>query len=250
MKGLFFLCALLCGAQTSSETATTYDYAVNTFELSISSAFSATLSTDETTNVASTTPDATTPSPESKSQSTSRSPDTESPTIPIFNFSKKCIPELMVSGGLIIACAILLVCIVALTWKVCQLSRHVKMLSSNADLISTNDYWMGTAKKNKETEAEETTVLMSDINPTMEEMGNGTTKEEGGKAKEDGQTEQEDKKEVGDTSAKSEDASATPVTVDEKAASSKPQEEPIDAQSTNAVAASSSEGTEEPKDGV
>lgn len=124
------------------------------------------------------------------------------------------------------------------------------MLSSNADLISTNDYWMGTAKKNKETEAKETTVLMSDISQTQEEMGNGTTKEEGGKVKEDGQTGEEDKKEVGDTSAKSEGASATPVTVDENAASSKPQEEAIDAQSTNAVAASSSETTEEPKDGV
>ncbi|XP_034745573.1 uncharacterized protein LOC117955281 [Etheostoma cragini] len=249
MKRLFILCALLCGTQTSSENISA-GYWDTTTEPSNSLAFSATLSTDETTHVTSSTPDATTPSPVSKSQSTSRSPATEPPISTIFMFSKECLPMFMVAGGLIIACAILLASIVVLIWKVCQLSRHIKMLSSNADLISTNDYWMGTVKKNKETEPEETTVLMSDINPTMEEMGNGTTKEDGGKAKEDGQTEGEDKKEVGDTSAKSEDASATPEAVDEKAASSKPQEEATDAQSTNAVAASSSEDTEEPKDGV
>ncbi|XP_028451947.1 uncharacterized protein LOC114567184 [Perca flavescens] len=253
MKGLFFLCALLCGAQISE--LGTAGNADNTTHYTNFTA-STTTSKDVATSVASTTPNATTPSPkivsESKTQSTS--PDTKPPinTLPRM-FSKEwkeCRLTLMVSGGLIIACTILLLSVLVLLCKVCHLRRRIKMLSSNADLISTNDYWMGTAKKNKETEAKETTVLMSDINQTQEEMDNGTTKEEGEKVKEDGQTGEEDKKEVGDMSAKSEDASATPVTVDEKAASSKPQEEAIDAQSTNAVAASSSEGTEEPKDGV
>ncbi|XP_078122628.1 uncharacterized protein LOC144528079 [Sander vitreus] len=253
MKGLFFLCALLCGAGCSD----------NTTHVPISMIPVSVPSTDNATSVASTTPDVTTLSHkivslDSESQSTSHSPDKKPPTtttttttpMGFYKEVKECPLTLMVSGGLIIACTILLVSIVVLIWKVCHLNRRIKMLSSNADLISTNDYWMGTAKKNKETEAKETTVLMSDISQTQEEVGNGTTKEEGGKVKENGQTGEEDKKEVGDTSAKSEDASATPVTVDENAASSKPQEEAIDAQSTNAIAASSSEGTEEPKDGV
>lgn len=124
------------------------------------------------------------------------------------------------------------------------------MLSSNADLISTTEYWLETAKKNKskaETEAKETTVLMADLGQTQEDVGNGTAKEEGGKVNEDGQTGEEDKKEVGDA-ADAEEASAAPVTVADSSSSSKPQEEAPEPESTKAAAASSAEGTEEPKE--
>ncbi|GLD72724.1 uncharacterized protein AKAME5_002404900 [Lates japonicus] len=138
--------------------------------------------------------------------------------------------------------------------QVCQLSRRLKMLSSSADLISGSEYWVGTAKKNKdksEMEAKETSILMADLNQTKEGAADGTTKEEEGKVKEDGQTEEENKKEVG-AAANSEEASAgenkeAPV---ENSSSSKPQEDTADSQPTEAVAAPSSEGTGEPKDAV
>ncbi|XP_069001714.1 uncharacterized protein [Embiotoca jacksoni] len=156
------------------------------------------------------------------------------------HYGKTCF---MVNGGLIIACTILLISTVLLVWKVCQLSRHVKMLSSNADLVSNSEYWMGTAKKNKkesETEAKETSVLMVDLAQTQEEMNNGTAKEDEGKVNKDGKIGEE--KEVDDTAN---NKKASPVTAEENSPSSKPQEEAADSQSTKAAAASSSEGAED-----
>lgn len=146
-----------------------------------------------------------------------------------------------------IACTILLVSTLLLVCKVCQLSRRIKALSSNVDLISSSEQWEGTGKKDKnksEAEPKETTVLMTEISQTQEEVGNGTTTEEGGKVNEDGQTE-EDKKEEGDAS-NSEEASPTPAAAAENSSTSKPQEE----EPTKDVAASASEGTEEAKDVV
>ncbi|XP_049896447.1 uncharacterized protein LOC126387812 [Epinephelus moara] len=178
-------------------------------------------------------------------------PSTPTPSFFIF-YSTECLPVFMVAGGLILLSVILLISTLVLMCKVCQLKKHIKMLSNNADQISTTNYWVGTAKKNQsrsETEAKETTVLMTDISQTVEEVGNGTTKEDGGKVNEEGQAGEENKKEEGDT-AKSEEASTTPATVAEDASSSKPQEEATDSQPTKAEAASSSTGTEEPKDVV
>lgn len=150
---------------------------------------------------------------------------------------------LIVAGGLIIACTILLMSTLLLTCKVCRLSRHIKFLSANTDMISTTEYWMGTAKKDRNTsatEAKETTVLMSDITPTQEDASNGTAKEAGVKENEGGQMGEEDKKEVGD---KSEDVS--PVAIVQKA-----QEEATDGHSTQDEAASTCQGTGDPKDVV
>ncbi|XP_070838697.1 uncharacterized protein [Chaetodon trifascialis] len=147
----------------------------------------------------------------------------------------------MVVGGLIIVCTILLLSTLLLACKVCQLSSRIKALSSNTELISSTEYWTGTAKKNKsepETEPKETSVLMGDISQTQQEMGNGAT-EEGGKVNKERQMGEEDKKEVGDT-AKSEEASAA-----ENSSSSKPQEEAANSQPTDATAASTSESKEE-----
>lgn len=176
------------------------------------------------------------------SSRSTKPPPGPQPTTPNGMFySKECLPVFMVTGGLIIACAILLVSTLMLAWKVCQLSRHIKALSSNADLISNTEYWIGTAKMNKsksETEPRETCVLMADLGQSQEETGNGATKEEGGTVNGD------NKKEEGDA-ANSEEASSTPA---ENSSSSKPQEEATNSQPTKAVAAPTSEGTEEPKD--
>ncbi|XP_029304209.1 uncharacterized protein LOC115019032 [Cottoperca gobio] len=161
------------------------------------------------------------------SQSTTKGPTSHAaPPLPgahrpttkpfVMFYRKEYLSLLMVTGGLIIACAILLFTTLLLIWKVCKLSRRIKMLSSNADLISTSEYWVGTAKRNKsasEKEDKETTVLMSDIIQTQEDIGNGTTKEEGKKVNEGGQKGEENKKEAGDP-AKSEEASTAPETVD------------------------------------
>uniref|UniRef100_A0A3Q4B0R6 Uncharacterized protein n=1 Tax=Mola mola TaxID=94237 RepID=A0A3Q4B0R6_MOLML len=72
----------------------------------------------------------------------------------------------LVTGGLIIACTILLVSTVLLSWKVCHLSRRIKALSSNAELISNSDYWMGSAKRMKrksEAGPADSNVLMVDL---------------------------------------------------------------------------------------
>lgn len=258
MNGFVFLLyyivilgALLCGAQTTpgttNDNVTTMTSNHSTAPASETSPLAD--STSVASSVASTVSKTTTQSPTTVSPSPGPQPatttTTTSSTTPIAVFYKKeCLPVYMVTGGLIIACSILLLSTLFLMCKVCQLSKRVKMLSDNADLISTSEYWMGTAKKNKsasETEEKETTVLMADIAQTQEEMGNGTTKEEGGNK--DGPTGEE--KEVGDA-AKSEEAST--VTVAENA--SKPQEEAADSQSTKAVAASTANGKEEPKDVV
>ncbi|XP_033970341.1 uncharacterized protein DDB_G0284459-like [Trematomus bernacchii] len=274
MKGLLFLLccvellgSLLCGSQmtagiTAASDLTTSDLDSTTQE--DNSTADSTSTTFQKTSLSDHTSEANiqseSPSPVSldfSSHSTSMSSGTHRPTTTTttttstttpFNMYRECLPLFMVSGGLIIACTILLVSTLLLIWKVCQQSRRIKALSSNADLFSTSEYWMGTAKRNKsasEPEAKENTVLMSDIGQTQEEMGNGTTEEEGGKVKEDGPKEEKKKEEE---TAKSEEVSAGPVTVAEKA--SKPQEEATDSKSTEAASASNCKGTEEPKDKV
>ncbi|XP_051258024.1 uncharacterized protein LOC127364475 [Dicentrarchus labrax] len=239
---------LLCGAQTNPDNSSYYIESVSA------------TSQDDSANASSSTPGSyhlpttsTAVSKSSKSPTTSPSPFPQSTTQDTKNifFSKDCLPVLMVTGGLIIACTILLVSTLLLAWKVCHLSRRIKALSSNADLISNPEYFMGNDKKNKskpeETEAKETSVLMSDISQSQEERGNGTTKEEGEKVNEDEKMGEEKKKEVEDT-ANGEEASTTPVA--EGSSPPKPQEEATDSQPTPAVAAPTSEGTEEPKDVV
>ncbi|XP_042355669.1 uncharacterized protein LOC121952878 [Plectropomus leopardus] len=266
MNGLIFLLfcieilgALLCGAQTApGSTAAVFLSTTNPKSDSNADSFvhsSPIPSLPDLTSVADAISAATTQPPATASKSQSILPPTHpqptptsTPTsITMLSFYKKeYLLVFMVVGGLILLCVILMICCLFLMCKVCQLNKRIKMLSSDAD----PDYWMGTAKKNKstpETEAKETTVLMADISQTVEEVGNGTNKEEGGKVNEDEQTIEEGKNEEGDA-ARSEEASSTPATVTGNAPSSKPQEEAADAQTAKAEAASSSTGTEEPKD--
>ncbi|XP_059207994.1 uncharacterized protein LOC131986874 [Centropristis striata] len=263
MNGLLFLLyctemgALLCGAQntagpdieqTSSQTPQEYSTIAGdiTAKASPKTPPVGLTSVDSSKSTAALWPS--TVSQHSKDHN--HSPGAEPiPTSSFMFYRKECLPVFFVAGGLIIACVFFLICTLLLMWKVCQLNRRIKMLSSNADLISTTDYYVETANKNKkreETEAKETAVLMSDIQQAQEETDNGTTKEEGEKVTEDGQTEEGNKKEVEDA-AKSEDAAATPA---EDASSSKPHEEAPDSPCTDAVAAPPSQVTEEIKDVV
>ncbi|XP_022601726.1 uncharacterized protein LOC111222313 [Seriola dumerili] len=164
-------------------------------------------------------------------------------------FQKECLTVYMVTGGLIIACSILLASTLLLTWRVCQLNRHLKMLSTDADLISTSQYWMGTARKTKsksETQAKETSMLMADFSQTQEDMADGTTKDEEAKVDEDGQKGEEKK---GDT-ASSEKASAGENKKETPAAENSSSSGPPEETSPQAAAASSSEATQKPKDEV
>lgn len=155
-----------------------------------------------------------------------------------------CGPVFMVTGGLIIVCTILLVSTFLLAWKVCQLSRRIKALSSDVELISDSEYRTENGKKNKsksetETEPKETSVLMADLSQTEQETA--TTKEEERKVNEDGQTGEEEKKEVGDSTS-GEDTPATPEAAAENSSISKPQETATDSQPAKAEEASTSEG--------
>ncbi|KAK9536261.1 hypothetical protein VZT92_006060 [Zoarces viviparus] len=269
MKGLLFLvccveilAALLCGAAADVLSGASATTAKKDDSNADSHTTHAPFQPDPTRDASSMSTTLSTPtvSQTSKGHSTLRSPGPQptttstSTTIDMY-YRKECLPVLMVAGGLIVACTILLLSTLLLMCKVCQLSNRVKMLSVNSDLISTSEYWIGqpigTAKKSKsapETEAKETTVLMADV-ILVQEVGNGAAKEEAVKVKEDGQTGEEDKKEVGDT-AKSEEASTTPVTAVENASSSKKQEGATDSLSVKAGAPPSSKGTEGPKEEV
>lgn len=165
-----------------------------------------------------------------------------------FLTNKACTPVLMVSGGLILACFIFLMSMLLLACKVCQLNRRIKTLRRNDELISNSDFWMGTAKKNKsksETEAKETTVLLTGLQQTQEEEKNGAVKEDGEKINKDGQM--EDEKKVGDASPSNE-ASEEIVTA-AKSSSSKMEEKVADSKSTSVEAASPSEGAEQTQGG-
>ncbi|XP_029956949.1 cell wall protein DAN4-like [Salarias fasciatus] len=163
---------------------------------------------------------------------------------------KTCVPALMVSGGLILVCFIFLMSTLLLAWRVCHLNRRIKALSSNDNMVSNCEYYVGTAKKDKsktETEAEETTLLMADLQQTEGEKRNGAAKEDGEKVNQDGQKEEE--KKAGDA-APSDEASAADETPTENSTSSKPQEQAAGTKSASAAAAASpSEGKEEAKDG-
>lgn len=158
---------------------------------------------------------------------------TDAPNLLDMFLKKECHQVLMVTGGLIIACTMLLVSTLLLSYKVCQLSRRLKALGSNVDLISNTDYWTGTDKKNKGNSEEEpraTTMLMADL---CQEEGTGATQVKGGAVND------EITKEAGGAT-NSEEASAIPG---ENSSSSKPQGETTDPQP---VAAPTSADAEEP----
>lgn len=120
----------------------------------------------------------------------------------------------MVAGGLILACTILLISTLLLAWKVCQLSRRLKMLSGHSDLMIPAKYWKDNNKS--DADAKETAVLMGVLNQTRDEAGDGgngpdTEKEE---VNENGVEQKEN-------GAKKEEVKETPATTTEGASSPK-----------------------------
>lgn len=157
------------------------------------------------------------------------SPSSEQPSVCKF-FGKGCHSVLLLVGGLIVACTILILSTLVLAWKVCLLSKRVSALSSSADLISQMECTrVTTVKKSSqsETELREGSVLVDDH--LHEGKGGMEEGEEG--------TANEDKAEEAEEAAKREEASPAPT---ENSSNPAAQEEPAKADST-------SEGTEKPK---
>ncbi|XP_026226057.1 uncharacterized protein LOC113169113 [Anabas testudineus] len=182
-------------------------------------------------------------------QSTATTSTTTTTPKSIIQKFEECFLCFSVAGGLIVACAVLLISTLTLACKVCQLSRRLRRLSINSDLISNSEYKIGTAEKDKdkcEQEVKETSMLMSDMGQAQEDMGNGTAKEEAGKANEEEQTGEENKKEVEGTAT---DEEAPTVTAAEAPSTSQPQEDTTNSQ-PSAVAAPSEEVAKEPEDVV
>ncbi|KAM9847189.1 uncharacterized protein ACBR49_010432 [Aulostomus maculatus] len=190
-------------------------------------------------------------SPSQKTVSTSLRPKPTTPTPSSLFDQTECAPALMVAGCLIIACIILLFSTLYLTCKVCQLSRRIKKLGDNSDLIIN---WPRTTKrKTSKTETEanhETNVLMTDISQTREDLGDSTTKEdEEEKENNHGQEGEEEKK------RKDEEAGETANGVEASVVAGDKKETVVIVNSSppklqeGTKSSSCSKATEEPKDG-
>nr|XP_046267609.1 mucin-5AC [Scatophagus argus] len=256
MKGLLFLLygteilsAVLCGTENPTTSTAGLNSSGKTEVQSATmlvtvptSSFTSPRSTPKISS-SMTTRSPTPPAQFSSRPSTSSSPGSQPTTLIAYFYRKECLPILMVTGGLLIACTFLLLSTLLLACKVCQLSGRIKALRSNTDVMES---FMESAKKDTsepETEPKETNMQMTDFSQTQEETGNGTTVEEGGTVNEN------NNKEVGDAD-NSEATSAAPVSIAQDVSSSKLQEEATNSQPTTAVEASTSEGTEEPTDVV
>lgn len=152
---------------------------------------------------------------------------------------------LMVALGLILACTILLISTLLLAWKVCQLSRRLKMLSGHSDLMIPAKYWKDNNKS--DADAKETAVLMGDLNHTRDEAGDGgngpeTESEQGAKAEvhENGVEQKEG-------SAKNEEVKETPAAATEDPSS--PKEEGEKSHVDKPETSPASEEKQEDKDG-
>lgn len=138
--------------------------------------------------------------------------------------TKHCLPILVVTGGLIIACAILLISTFMLAWKVCHLSRRVKVLASNDDLLSNTDFWTGKSDKAKakvETEDREDTVLLGELDHKQSDA-NGDKRKAVEEEKKEEENKEENKEEKGNLAAAAEESSS--IKPQEDASSSPPAE--------------------------
>ncbi|KAM4619740.1 uncharacterized protein ACJ7VT_006497 [Polymixia lowei] len=253
MKGsnIFLLLLLSCIEVMGNDTVgtTAPDITVATFNMS-TSANSTEPRRNESETTSTTTADSPTTSP---SLSTSQSSPVTKTTYKTHPVTKSTLDSLfdrrillMVSGFLIILCTVLLVTTVLLTWKVCQQKKYIR---TDADLISTHEYWMGTAQRTvaqSETEAKQTSVLMSQLGQTPEE----TAKEEGGNVDKDETAVEgtpKDGKETGDAPKADQTPAGGTGTEEAPVAAAAATAAPPDA----AVAdASPPEGSERPKDVV
>lgn len=126
---------------------------------------------------------------------------------------------LMVAGGLLLACSILLISTLLLAWKVCQLSRRLKMLSGHSDLMIPAKYWKDNNKS--DADAKETAVLMDDLNQARDEAGDGGNGP-GAESKRAGKEEvHENGVEQKENGAKNEEVEETPAAATEDPSSPK-----------------------------
>lgn len=148
--------------------------------------------------------------------------------------------ELMVAGGLILACTILLISTLLLACKVCQLSRRLKMLSGHSDPVVPTKY--GKDNNKSDADAKETAVLMDDLNQTRDEAGdggNGPDVESKGEEKEEVRENGVEQKENG---AKNEEVKETPAAASEDPSSPKEEGEKSHVDKAETAAASGEKG--------
>lgn len=177
------------------------------------------------------------PTPSFVEQTISLSKPTSTSSQPFV--TEKCRLQLMVCGGLIIACTFFLMTTFLLTCKVCRLSRRIRKLSRSFELNSDFDFSEAKRGRSKSgTEAKETAVLLSDVTQTKQEPDGAATEQDGRKSEEEKE---------GDAS-KSEEAS--PPAAAAESSTSESEEEAAISETTPAAAAPSapsSKGSEEPK---
>ncbi|KAJ0061797.1 hypothetical protein NL108_012454 [Boleophthalmus pectinirostris] len=118
------------------------------------------------------------------------------------------------------------------------------MLSGHSDLMIPTKIWTGESKAN--TDAKETTVLMSDLNQTRDEDGEGGN-EAGTERKKEEKDTCENGVEQKEKSAKNGEVKETPAAATED--SSSPKEEGEKSQVDNSKSSATSEEKEEAKDG-
>lgn len=147
---------------------------------------------------------------------------------------------LMVAGGLILACTILLISTLLLACKVCQLSRRLKMLCVHSDPVVPTKY--GKDNNKSDADAKETVVLMDDLNQTHDEAGdggNGPDAESKGEGKEEVR---ENGVEQRENAAKNEEVKETPAAASEDPSSPKEEGEKSHVDKTETAAASGEKG--------
>ncbi|XP_061558798.1 uncharacterized protein LOC133416136 [Phycodurus eques] len=237
MKGpllyaVIILRALLCGAQNNTST--------------VSTALAAT-PPEETSSAGAISPVPTSPAATPRLTSAVRSASKRNP-LPDSTPSGAAAPVgvldrrelLMLTGGLVLVCVILLLSTLMLICKVCQMSKRNKMLGGDAAKPTASD---GKYKGNAETEAQETSMLLTNLSKTQEEVDRSDNpKEEGQKVRENGET-GEGKQEAEEICKSQEAADVTPV----DDSSFVTQQKDVDGPSANAAAAPSPDATEEPK---
>ncbi|XP_075876436.1 uncharacterized protein LOC142884579 [Nelusetta ayraudi] len=143
--------------------------------------------------------------------------------------TKHCLPVLMLTGGLIIACTILLISTLMLACQVCHLSGRLKALASDEDLVSSSDYWTGKAKRAKgkvETEDKEDSVLLDEIDQKQGDAKEESVTANGDKKKEEEEEKKEEEEEKKEEEKKKEEEGEKKLSVAaEESSSTKPQED-------------------------
>ncbi|XP_077360980.1 uncharacterized protein LOC144006147 [Festucalex cinctus] len=194
--GIIILRALMCEAQNNS-TSDLRTPKENASVSAISPGQSSRAVTTQLTSAVGSTSKSN-PSPDSTPSSTA------SP-VGVSDTSNKCIALVMLTGGLILVCFVLLLSTLMLTCKVCQMSKRIGMLASEPAKRTESD---GKYKSNSETEAKENSMLLTDLSQTQEQVDHRGPEEESVKVRENGEKGEGKEKEAAESE---EAADVTPV---------------------------------------